>query len=351
MPSGNASIILGYLTSPTAVKAAMSECDRIGREDFLKQYGFKPATEYTVTRGGSEYDSKAIAAVAFGYQHGAPPLAFDECHGGKHEGHAGWAIDRLGFSVQGINHIGWWLDEVDRTIDVYFEIWTRTRAGEKFRKSDYLKKLHDEGPKRSYKAYEYKLQNISAALNDLGHDWLQGYAPKARYQQLVRFCLEDRLGRPIGPSNTQPKKPKKEHAPKLVKIDWAKRDAENRELGIGGEKFVLERERQRLVDANKPGLAAHVRWNASEADGHGYDISSFEVDGTPIFIEVKTTTLDREAPFFVSRNEVLSSRQLGDRYRLYRVANFLSSPTIKVYTGPLEDCLTLTPNSYRARAR
>lgn len=94
-----------------------------------------------------------------------------------------------------------------------------------------------------------------------------------------------------------------------------------------------------------------LRWNAREADGDGYDISSFEPNGTPICIEVKTTTLDGDTPFYVSRNELLSSRELGSRYRLYRVSNFLSSPTVTIYCGALEDCMELIPNSYRAKPR
>jgi hypothetical protein len=117
-------------------------------------------------------------------------------------------------------------------------------------------------------------------------------------------------------------------APRLVKIDWAKRDAEHRALGNGGEKYVFERKRHQLIEADKPELAARVKWNASEADGHGYDISSFEIDGTPISIEVKTTTRGKETPFFVSSNEVVVSSRLGNSYRLYRVYNFLSSPSI-----------------------
>jgi len=40
----------------------------------------------------------------------------------------------------------------------------------------------------------------------------------------------------------------------------------------------------------------------TEGDGIGYDIRSFERDGSDRFIEVKTTAYGKQTPFFVSRN-------------------------------------------------
>jgi len=352
MDGNSPSNILSKLTSPTAVKAAIAECDRLSCETFLREYGYKPAREYKLRVGDSEYDSKAIAAVAFGYQHGTRPLLPNECSGGRDRGNAAWTLDRLGFCVSGINHEGWWVEEVELTVDAYLDMLALHRAGVPFTKSSYLKKLHAHGPARTLKAYEFKMQNISAALSEMGKGWLLGYAPKARYQHLVRFVLEDRLGRAADPAKIElPQVQALEHASRFVKIDWAKRDAENRELGRGGEKFVLEHERARLAAADKPELAAKVTWKASEADGHGYDISSFESDGTPIHIEVKTTTRGELTPFFVSSNEVRVSERLGMRYRLYRVFNFPRSPEIATYRGSLSACLRLSPASYRAQRK
>jgi uncharacterized protein DUF3883 len=348
---GDATVSLAALTSPTAVRAAIAECDSLGRELFLHQYGFKSATDYRVRYLGGEYDSKAIAGVAYGYQHGISPLEWNEFGGGKNSGCAGWALDRLGFEVTGIKHVGWWLDEVEQAIRVYFDMFARYKAGEKFTKAGFLKKLHDENPARSYKSYEYKLQNISAVLNDLGRDWLSGYAPKARYQKLLRFAVEDWLGRGPGTASVSLPLTKRRHSPRLVKIDWAKRDAENRALGEGGERYVFQQERQSLVEKQRPDLAALVKWDASEADGHGYDISSFDPDGTPIFIEVKTTTRGKDTAFFVSHNEVKVSGIHGERYRLYRVFNFLTRPDVLVHKGNLDDCFSLSPVSFRATAK
>lgn len=47
----------------------MREFDRLGRPEFLRKYGFGPAVRYFVVHEGREYDSKALAGVAYGYQH------------------------------------------------------------------------------------------------------------------------------------------------------------------------------------------------------------------------------------------------------------------------------------------
>jgi 5-methylcytosine-specific restriction enzyme A len=72
---------LSLLTSATAVSEAIQECDTLGREPFLKKYGFKHSRVYALRHDGRLYDSKAIAGVAFGKQHGTP-LKASEFSGG-----------------------------------------------------------------------------------------------------------------------------------------------------------------------------------------------------------------------------------------------------------------------------
>lgn len=68
---------LSLLTSADAVKAAIAECDKLGRENFLKQYGYAYSRKYPLHYNGKVYDSKAIAGVAFGKQFGAALKAKD----------------------------------------------------------------------------------------------------------------------------------------------------------------------------------------------------------------------------------------------------------------------------------
>jgi 5-methylcytosine-specific restriction protein A len=63
---------LAELTSRDAVLEAIAECDHLGRDTFLKKYGFKYSRLYPLVWKGQRYDSKAIAGVAYGKQHGLP---------------------------------------------------------------------------------------------------------------------------------------------------------------------------------------------------------------------------------------------------------------------------------------
>ena len=68
----------------------------------------------------------------------------------------------------------------------------------------------------------------------------------------------------------------------------------------------------------------------TQGDGLGYDILSYETDGRERFVEVKTTGFGEMTPFFVSRNEVRASGEIGDQYRLCRVFAFVREPRLSL---------------------
>lgn len=72
---------LSLLTSRKAVEEAIAECDELTRDAFLKKYRYKRSRLYPLEHNGKVYDSKAIAGVAFGKQHGTP-LKSSEFSGG-----------------------------------------------------------------------------------------------------------------------------------------------------------------------------------------------------------------------------------------------------------------------------
>ena len=92
---------LSLLTSPDSVEAAMAECDQLGREEFLKQYGYKYSRLYPLHHKGKTYDSKAIAGVAYGKQHGTALRAKDFSGG---VATVVPALARLGFHVKEASH-------------------------------------------------------------------------------------------------------------------------------------------------------------------------------------------------------------------------------------------------------
>jgi hypothetical protein len=127
------------------------------------------------------------------------------------------------------------------------------------------------------------------------------------------------------------------------------RDHRNRALGEAGEARVVDFERLRLAQADRRDLAAKVRWVAKEdGDGAGYDIRSFAPDGAERLIEVKTTVGGQTTPFFLTRNERALSTERPDAFRLYRLYDFTRTPRLFQLTPPLEQAVTLEPETWRA---
>jgi hypothetical protein len=134
-------------------------------------------------------------------------------------------------------------------------------------------------------------------------------------------------------------------------VDFVRRDAENRRLGRLGEEFALELERRRLHDeVGRPDLAKRVEWTSeTRGDGAGFDIASFNGDGSPRYIEVKTTGLGKAFPFYVSSNEARCSEALRNDFHLYRLFRFSRQPGLFILTGPLSNTCALDPVQYQAR--
>jgi 5-methylcytosine-specific restriction enzyme A len=81
----------------SAVNKAIEEFDHLGRDTFLKKYGFAKARSYVLHKDGHEYDSKAIAGAAHGYLPGYAALRPNEFSGG--EATVRRTLEGLGFTV------------------------------------------------------------------------------------------------------------------------------------------------------------------------------------------------------------------------------------------------------------
>jgi len=276
----------------------------------------------------------------------------------------------------------WSRDEVEAIVGDYFEMLRAELADEVYSKTAHRSALAPQLSHRSDGSIEFKHANISAVLVGYGLPYIDGYKPRGNYQQLLeQVILEYLAGAPQffegllkSPVLDPPHKPAvplsgfasiQEPAPvpinpvqrvwnpdaRVVPVDFVRRDAENRRLGRLGEEFVLELERRRLHDdAGRPELARQVEWTAqARGDGAGYDIRSFEPDGRPRYIEVKTTGLAKAFPFVVTANEVACSDSLRAEYHLYRVFRFSRNPGLYVLSGSLSDSCKLAPKQFRAR--
>jgi 5-methylcytosine-specific restriction protein A len=85
------------LSSREAVLIAVAECDKLGREAFLAKYGYKKSRKYPLIYEGNEYDSKAIAGVAYGIQFNTSMTPYE------HSGGVNFCVpvlQKMGFEVK-----------------------------------------------------------------------------------------------------------------------------------------------------------------------------------------------------------------------------------------------------------
>jgi len=267
----------------------------------------------------------------------------------------------------------WTAEQNELIVADYFAMLAEEQAGLSFIKAHRNSALQLQTG-RNRGSIERKHMNISAVLERLGLPRIKGYAPNANFQVGLMDAVERYLssqGLPeypttvvhinefseardlwIGPppsvlSDAKKSTPELERL--VRKFDPAERDARNRSLGKEGELLVFEHERQRLESSERPDLARKVEWTSQErGDGAGFDIASFEIDGRPRLIEVKTTNGSATTPFYLSENERSFSDERPEAFALLRLYNFAERPMAFELRPPLSASLTLMPTTYRA---
>jgi hypothetical protein len=265
----------------------------------------------------------------------------------------------------------WDEEELDSIVADYFAMLDAELQSRPYVKAHHSRALM-ETIGRTHRSVEFKHQNISAVLDELGMPWISGYIPKRNYQNAIFDAIDryltahpEALEVIAGPKTPapepaavfvappvprQPAEVVSERLKCLVqKFDPVERDHRNRLLGRAGEEFVVDVERRRLIGAGRADLAGRIRWiSVEEGDGAGYDILSFDQGGDERLLEVKTTNGSALTPFFLSRNESQLASERPSDWRIYRVHLFARDPHIFTIAPPLEKSLRLTPESWRA---
>jgi hypothetical protein len=264
----------------------------------------------------------------------------------------------------------WNDDDLDAIVTDYFAMLDSELSRRGYVKSHHSAALMDRIG-RTHRSVEFKHQNISAVLQEMGMPWIPGYKPKAHYQNALFDAIDRYLTAhsdvgELAERQSQPWLPevslfvdspalvatarKPERLETLIrKFDPALRDERNRALGRAGEEFVFRVERDSLNRNRRDDLANKVRWVAQdEGDGAGFDILSFDASGRERRIEVKTTNGAARTPFFLSRNEHVMSERHTDSWQLYRVHLFAQTPHIFVLKPPLGQWVNLQTESWRA---
>ncbi len=134
------------------------------------------------------------------------------------------------------------------------------------------------------------------------------------------------------------------------KTNYIKKAKNQKKLGYAGELMVLEYEKKFLNKSGNDNLAKEVKHiSKEEGDGAGYDILSYELDGTEKYIEVKCTTGGNDQPFYISDTELKFAEKYFDKYYLYRVYDFdkkkLSGKLYKL-KGDISKILLLESQQY-----
>lgn len=271
----------------------------------------------------------------------------------------------------------WSHTEVELIVVDYFNMLSFELKGETYSKANHRRALLQHLNKRSEGSIEFKHQNISAVLANLGQPYIKGYLPRFNYQhsledmvidylllnrdlelqfktfadkQVVQPDKEIDFGKLIvaPPAKTVVEEPRPKYSRNPIKVNYLEREQNNRNLGILGEELVLEYEKWHLINYGKEKLAEQIRWiSKEEGDGAGFDILSRNLNGTDKYIEVKTTKLGKETPIFFSKNELDFSISEKDRYHLYRLFSFEKDVQMFMLKGSLNQICRPEPISYK----
>ena len=268
----------------------------------------------------------------------------------------------------------WGAGEIASVVEDYLGMLQTEIAGEPYSKASHQRALLPRlDPARTAGSVEYKHQNISAAMVDLGLPFIRGYKPMSNYQRAltaeIQWQLEAdpqllltlrgdehdgpaeraRLQRaPVPPSvpdiSPGPRNRTGRHP------DYGLLQEENRRRGRQGEELVVGYERDWLRSHGRPDLADAVQWTSDvDGDGIGYDVLSFWLDGRERYIEVKATAYGPGTPFYISSAELDFAQRHEDSYALYRVYDILRDPRFFMLEGGIAEVLTLTSVTYSAR--
>jgi len=280
----------------------------------------------------------------------------------------------------------WSREEVEAIVSDYFEMLAMELRGQEFNKAERNRNVQKFLNNRERGSVEFKHQNISAVLIELGYPYIKGYKPARNYQKrrlpdvilnrlavtpdlhmLVETTVEQSVEKAPDISDVlsilvQP--PKLDDDKKMLKEtdeprirrplrrNYLEIESRNQSLGLAGEKLVLRFEHERLWRAGKRGLADRIEHvSNTQGDGLGYDVLSFEDDGRERLIEVKTTRFGESTPFFASKGEVEFSELREAQYQLYRLYNFTNKPKLFLLPGSLRNTCQLDPIQYSGLPR
>src|SRR5579872_2874064 len=88
----------------------------------------------------------------------------------------------------------WRADELDAIVADYFAMLAEDLSGRSYVKSKHSAALMARIG-RTHRSVEFKHQNISAVLDELGMPWIPGYKPKRNYQNAIFDAIDRYLSK------------------------------------------------------------------------------------------------------------------------------------------------------------
>src|ERR1700676_375577 len=86
----------------------------------------------------------------------------------------------------------WHSDELDAIVEDYFIMLTAELSGRPYVKSRHSAALMARIG-RTHRSVEFKHQNISSVIDELGMHWISGYKPKRNYQNAILDAIDHYL--------------------------------------------------------------------------------------------------------------------------------------------------------------
>lgn len=126
-------------------------------------------------------------------------------------------------------------------------------------------------------------------------------------------------------------------------------------VGKLGEEVVFEWEKKKLTERGRADLAAKVNWHREDATNRtpGWDITSYDLEGNEIFIEVKASEGQTISDVELTTNEWIQATKNieSEKYVVYLVSDVFSNPVIEKVVNParlvVEGVLTLNIARYQ----
>ena len=160
--------------------------DAIAALDRSEPHAFGDSTGYDLIHAGRRYPPKAVLGLAARRVLGRSLGPYDFKGGAKSQ--AFRILRELGFTIERKpGPVGpgtdWQEEEIRAVVEEYFDMLARELRGEPVNKAERCRAVKAQLRTRSEKSIEYKFQDVSGVLHDVGFPFIDGFKPARNYQR------------------------------------------------------------------------------------------------------------------------------------------------------------------------